>query len=443
MAWEDFEHDMQRCTRCSYCKWIPWRFMESTDFMQGCPSIARYNFHAYSAGGRYNISYSLMQNRLEIDDSFLDVVYKCLMDGSCDVACKMQQDLEPLQHMQDLRIKCVEEGQVPLEHVPIIRSLRKEDNMVEGFRSERGEWADGLDVKRVAETPAEVLFHAGCRYSYDRELWPVARAGVDLLRRAGVDVGIMGHAEVCCAGRAYELGYVGEMVKFAQSHAENLRSRGVKAIVTPCADCYASFKVLYDKIGMKLAIPIFHIAEYLEGLIAEGALQPRKAPGMRVTYHDPCHLGRLAEPWIHWNGKEVKPPNAQIWLHDPPKKYRRGTGGVYDTPRNIIRSLPGVDFVEMYRIREYAWCCGAGGGVSETYPDFALWTGAERLREAQAVGAEAVVSACPWCKRNLTDAAAEAGYDIQVLDIIELLQEACGGDASGNRHAVNGREDRR
>jgi Fe-S oxidoreductase len=111
-------------------------------------------------------------------------------------------------------------------------------------------------------------------------------------------------------------------------------------------------------------------------------------------------------------------------VHDPPKKFRRGTNGVYDTPRNIIRSIPGVDFVEMYRIREYAWCCGAGGGVSDSYPDFATWTGAERLREAREVGAEAIVSACPWCKRNLLDAAGETGCDIQVLDIIELLQQA-------------------
>lgn len=424
MAWEDFEHDMQRCTRCSYCKWIPWRFMESTDFMQGCPSSARYNFHAYSAGGKFNISYSLLQDRLEIDDSFLDAVYKCMMDGSCDVSCKMQQDIEPLQHMQDLRIKCVDSGHMLLEHMPFIRSLRKEDNMMLGVRGDRVQWADGLDVKRATETQTEVIYHAGCRYSYDSDLWPIARAGVELLQRAGVDVGIMGKDESCCAGRAYELGYASELVKFAQSQAEAFRACGAKALVTPCSDCYASFKVLYDKVGMKLPIPVYHITEYLEKCIAEGKLKPRKAPDIRLTYHDPCHLGRLAEPWVHWNGKEVKPPNVQMWVHEPPKQYRRGAGGVYDTPRNIINSIPRVDFVEMYRIREWAWCCGAGGGVGEAYPDFAQWTAAERLKEAHSVGAEAIVSACPWCKRTFVDAAAETGDDIQVLDIIELVQQS-------------------
>jgi len=114
----------------------------------------------------------------------------------------------------------------------------------------------------------------------------------------------------------------------------------------------------------------------------------------------------------------------QIWLHDPPKKYRRGTNGVYDPPRNIIKSIPGVELFEMYRTREYAWCCGAGGGVIDAYPDFAQWTGAERLKEARAVGAEAIVSACPWCKRNFLNSAKQTGNDIKILDIIELVQES-------------------
>ena len=175
---------------------------------------------------------------------------------------------------------------------------------------------------------------------------------------------------------------------------------------------------------MQPEIEVFHITQYMEKLIGTGKLKPTKTVPMKVTYHDPCHLGRLSEPWIHWYGKEFKPPGTLLWLHDPPKKYRRGTNGVYETPRNILKSISGLDFVEMYRIKEYGWCCGAGGGVIDAYNDFAIWTGAERLREAKAIGAEAIVSACPWCKRNLLDAAEQAGYKMKVLDIIELLQES-------------------
>ena len=423
MTWENYEHDMQRCTRCSYCKWIPWRYIQNTDFMQGCPSVSRYNWHAFSAGGKYNLSYSLLKERLEIDETFLDVIYKCLMDGSCDISCKVQQDLEPLQHMQELRIKCVEEGQLLPAHMLLINSLRKEDNMMHALRTERENWAEGLDVKRVTQEKAEVLFHAGCRYSYDKELWPVAQAGVSLLQSAGVDVGIMGLNEVCCGGRAYELGYAGEMIKFAEHQMEAFQAAGVKTLVTPCSDCYAAFKVLYDKVGKKPGVEVYHIVQYLEKLIQEGKLVPKKPLPLKVTFHDPCHLGRLGEPWIHWNGKEVK-AGVQMWLHNPPKKYRRGANGVYDAPRNVIKSIPGLELVEMYRIREFAWCCGAGGGVLEAYPDFAKWTAAERLREAKAVGAEAIVSACPWCKRNFLDAANATGEKIEILDIIELMQQS-------------------
>jgi Fe-S oxidoreductase len=176
--------------------------------------------------------------------------------------------------------------------------------------------------------------------------------------------------------------------------------------------------------GMKLPIEVYHITQYIEKLIQEGKLTLKNSLPAKVTYHDPCHLGRLGEPWIHWNGVEYKPKGGFMYLHDPPKKYRRGINGVYDPPRNILKSIPGLDFVEMYRIREYAWCCGAGGGVIDAYPDFANWTGAERLREAKAVGAEAIVSACPWCKRVFIDAAARTGDKIQVLDIIELIDKA-------------------
>ena len=423
MAYQDYTHDMQRCTRCSYCKWIPYRYMKSVDFMEGCPSIARYLWHAYSASGKFNMAYSLLKERIEIDETFLDVLYHCQMDGSCDISCKVQQDLEPLQLMQELRIKCVEEGQLVPAHMLIIEGLRKEDNMMQALRAERTKWAEGLDVKNLADESGEVLYLAGCRYSYDEELWPTARAGLTLLKDVGVDIGIIGADEACCGGRAYELGYAGELTKYAEHQIETFRTTGIKSVVTPCADCYAAFKVLYDKIDRKPDIEIYHITQYIDKLIREGKIKFTQDVPLTVTYHDPCHLGRLGEPWIHWQGKETK-VMGQMIVHDPPKKFRRGANGVYETPRDILKSIPGLKLVEMYRIKEYAWCCGAGGGVIDAHSDFAVWTGTERLKEAQAVEAEAIVSACGWCQRNFRDAAAESGIDMPVYDIIELVQKA-------------------
>jgi len=142
MAWQEYVHDMQRCTRCSYCKWIPYRYMRNIDFIQGCPALSRYLWHAYSPSGKFNMAYSLLQNRIEIDETFLEVLYRCQMDGSCDISCKVQQDLEPLQLMQELRIKCVEEGQLVPAHMMVIEGLRKEDNMMQALKADRGRWAE-------------------------------------------------------------------------------------------------------------------------------------------------------------------------------------------------------------------------------------------------------------------------------------------------------------
>ena len=138
MALKDFEHDMQRCSRCSYCKWIPYESQENMNFIKGCPSVARYHWHAYAASGKWNMSYSLLHGRIEYSESFQDAVYRCQMDGNCDVSCKTVQDIEPLEHMQELRIQLVEDGQFLPEHSIVIDGLKKEDNMMLAKKADRG-----------------------------------------------------------------------------------------------------------------------------------------------------------------------------------------------------------------------------------------------------------------------------------------------------------------
>jgi Fe-S oxidoreductase len=381
------------------------------------------NFHAYSAGGRMIAALALLDGRIDYTDKLVEIVYQCQMDGACDVSCKVNRDMDPLEVMLELRAKCVEEGQVLPAHMVMIESLRSNDNVLGEPKAERGKWAEGLDVKDITKEKTEVLYFAGCRYSFDRDLRKIAGDAISLLKTAGVDVGISGKEEACCGGRAFEIGYRGELIKYAEHNIETWNAAGVRTVVTPCSDCYGAFKFHYPRIGKEMNFEVLHITEYLDRLIKEGRLKPIKKVPLKVTYHDPCHLGRLSEPYISWEGVERK-VLGQVIIKDPPREYRRGTSGIYEPPRDILRSIPGIELLEMERIKEYAWCCGAGGGVKEAYPEFALCTADERIEEAEATGAEALVTACPWCERNFRDALERSGAKIKLYDIVELLLEA-------------------
>jgi len=421
MALEDYRGDMEMCCRCSICKFVPLEKLKVIQHSYVCPSIARYNFHTYAGGGRMGMGIAMLEKELEYDDKLLEVVYNCQMCGACDISCKYAMDMEVLEPINEIRIKCAGEGHTLPALDNVINSVRIQGTMVPGAKAKRGEWAEGLDVKDVTKDKAEVIYHAGCRTCYDKDMWKVARATINLLKKAAIDIGTAGENESCCGGRAYQMGYKEDFLKQARQNTEMIKRAGVEILVTGCADCYYAFKVLYDKFGLKGNLEVLHTTEYLARLIKEGKLKPARKVAMTVTYHDPCHLGRLGEPYIHWEGKPIP---GHIRIFDPPKEFRRGTYGIYEPPRDVLSSVPGLKLVEMDRIKEFAWCCGAGGGVKETNPEFAQWTAKERIDEAESTGAEAIVTACPGCEQNFNDTVKDNRSSLKVYDVVELLEKA-------------------
>ena len=422
MAVEDYRADAMRCSRCAYCKWVPLDLMKSWRFSKGCPSIEYASFHSYSAGGRLITALSLMDGRSKVTEKVKDSVFKCNLCGSCDVTCKIcRYDMEPLEAMRELRFTLVEAGHTLPQVAPVMDGLRRELNMVGKPHVERGGWASSLGVKNLVREKAEFVFHAGCRYSFDGDLAGVARTSVRLLQKAGVDFGIMGEAETCCGGRAHGMGFRSDFQTRCNSNLTAWQRAGVKTVITPCSDCYHTFKRLYPPESGS-TIQVVHMVEFLDRLIREDQMNFTRPVPLTVTYHDPCHLGRQGEQYVAWNGKEKK-IFGQAVCYDPPRPRYNGAFGIYDPPRNILKAIPELRLVEMERSREASWCCGAGGGAREAFPDFSRWTANERIEEAVSTGAEALVTACPWCERNFLDATA-GSRKLAVFDVMQLVERA-------------------
>jgi Fe-S oxidoreductase len=422
VALTDFAAEVDWCSQCSGCKWIPYDQVKSWRFAKNCPSVAYFNFNSYSARGRYAVTRSLLHEDSEITPEVEEVAYSCLACGSCDVSCKIcRYNLEPLEMVRELKFHMVETGHVRAEHTAVLEKVSRTGNPMGLPRAERGAWAEGIDVKHLVPEKSEVLFFAGCKFSYDEDLRGSARATLQILQRAGVDVGILGPREMCCGGRWYSSGFRDEFDRMADANVKAWEKAGVTTIVTPCSDCYHALNRLYAARGAKF--DVVHTVEMVGRLVAEGKLELTNRVPMTVTYHDPCHLGRQGEPYEPWEGAYTKILN-QIVVHDSKKPRYNGAKGHYDEPRDLLRAIPGVELVEMERIREYSWCCGAGGGAREAYPEYSLWTAAERLEEARATGADALVSACGWCERNFMDATADGGQAMPVIDIMSLVQRA-------------------
>ena len=424
MALEEFRADAMRCTRCSYCKWIPFDLVKSWEFSKGCPSVDYNNFHSYSGGGRLITMLSLMDGRSEVNDRVVDIAYKCQLCGNCDITCKVcRYDMNVLDALREFRHTLNEQGHVPATYPGIIAKLRESGNMIGASQRRRASWADGLGLKQLGVDgvdKAEVVFHAGCRYSFDPSLRSAVRAAATVLTKAGCDFALDG-AEGCCGGKAYDMGYRDDFAAVAKANLERWAAAGVKKVVTPCATCYYTFKRLYPEVGS--TIEVLHTVECADRRIKDGSLRLTKPVRVTVTYHDPCHLGRQGEPHVPWDGKEVK-IYGQAVVYDPPRPRYIGAYGVYDPPRDVLEAIPGLELVEMERSREAAWCCGAGGSVREAYPEFNAWTAGKRIEEAGSTGAEVIATACPGCEKNFAEAVSAAGAKMKVLDVLELVEQA-------------------
>ena len=255
----------------------------------------------------------------------------------------------------------------------------------------RANWAKDLNIKEYTEG-TEWLYFVGCTASYDPKLQKISRAIVSLLKKAQVDFGILGSRETCAGESVRKAGDEQLFQTLARTNIDTFKELGVKKIVTTSPHSYHTFKNEYPELDGDFEV--VHYSQLLAELIKEGRLKPTKDLDKKVTYHDPCYLGR----------------------HN----------GIYDEPREVLRGIPGIELVEMPRSQGNSLCCGGGGGgiwmetkKGERFADI-------RLEEAIKAGASVLAVACPFCRSMLEDSvlSLDKGDIIEIKDTAELLQEA-------------------
>jgi heterodisulfide reductase subunit D len=253
-------------------------------------------------------------------------------------------------------------------------------------------WSENLEevpeALRGKET-AEIIYFVGCTPSFYPQTYGIPQAAVTVMDTAGLDFALLGSDEWCCGYPLIIAGMGDEVSELIRHNVEAVRARGAERLVAGCPSCYHTWIHEYPEVlGQPLGFEVLHLSQLLVELIASGRLDLGEFPRV-VTYHDPCDLGR--------------------------------NSGIYEAPRQVIRSIPGITLVEMEENRRYALCCGGGGDVAMCNQELVEGVARRRLQQALDTGAQVLLSACQQCKRTLMTAARQEKARIQVLDIVELI----------------------
>jgi len=269
-------------------------------------------------------------------------------------------------------------------------SLISEGNPLQGERKKRADWAKELSVKTYTEG-MEALYFVGCYLSYDPRMKKVATATANILNKAGVKFGILGDKESCCGESIRKTGSEEVFKNLAKENIKTFIDNGVKKIIVSSPHCYHTFKNEYPEFMVNFEV--IYISQYLLELINDGRLELTKEYEKKVTYHDPCYLGRHND--------------------------------IYDEPRETLKNIPGLELVEMIDSRKNSLCCGGGGGriwmdtpKEERFSDL-------RLEQANEVGAQVLVTSCPYCITNFEESRLNMEYEdiLEIKDITEIVND--------------------
>jgi heterodisulfide reductase subunit D len=370
---KEYEKEMLRCNRCGYCQ-------------AACPIYDVLRREPMTARGRIQLLRAVVEGKLPLTEMVGRCVYSCTDCQSCRVSCPGGVHIDEIFGVA--RQLLAQNDHLPPTLGALEERVRSSHNISGEPAESRLLWTENLAWKPeglVGKESAEVVLFTGCVSALYPMAYGILQDLVDVLHAAEVDFTTLGGDEWCCG---YPLLSAGLSVSDLVEHnLEAIKALGAKTLITTCPSCYHMWRYHYapDFIQVK------HSTEYLADLV-EAERVPLQRVDRRVTYHDPCDLGRKSE--------------------------------VYDAPRRIIQAIPGVELVEMEDSRENAMCCGGGGNLESLDPELSRAVARLRLEQGQAVGAEAIVSACQQCERTLAMAARREKIRLRVMDVVQLLRMA-------------------
>lgn len=377
--------EIDACTRCGEClKYCPVYAQKGEEDIDPRGKIQAFKSFIRSQYGVWARIFGPKKLDEEKLKKFSEMVYRCTLCGECGVSCPVSIDAKNL--WLALRETLVEMGYFPKIIDQMKSNILKVHNILGNENVERVSWLESL-----AELPdhgyqkekAQVVFFVGCVASFFPMVQKIPKALIEILNKVGVDFTLLGGEEWCCGFPLIGAGMKKEAKALIEHNLEKMKEKGVERVVFACPSCYHTWMEEY-----KTDIEIFHSTQFIRKLINEGKIR-FKEKKMRVTYHDPCDLGRAS--------------------------------GVYEAPREVLRAIPGVELVEMKGNRDQCKCCGGGGNLEMVDPELSAALAQEKIKEIQATGADAVITSCQQCIRTIMTTARRKKIPVTAMDITEFV----------------------
>ncbi len=377
--------EIDACTRCGEClRFCP---VYSREDEEGINPRGKIQAIKKFIRGQYGLWAKLFGPRKLTEEElkkFSERVYRCTLCGECGSQCPVSIDSRNL--WLGLKEVLVEMGHYPKKLESMKRHVLKDHNISGLDNTQRMDWLDGLEglpAHRHQKEKAEVIYFIGCVSAYFPMAHKIPQSFIRILERTGTDFTLLGGEEWCCGFPLLVAGFKKEVGELIRHNIEGVKEKGARSVVFSCPSCYHTWREDY---GTDLRL--FDSTQFILSLIREGKIQFDEKK-IRVTYHDPCDLGRAS--------------------------------GIYDAPREILRSMPGVEFVELPNHGERCKCCGGGGLLEMVDPDLSASLAKEKIKEIQATGADLLITSCQQCIRTIQSTARKMKIPLKTAYISEFV----------------------